>query len=85
MKIGSIVECINNTNLDLIIPKLVLNTAYVISNIYENRYGVGVDLEGIKAVDTETGREAGYRLNRFRELLLPDDIEEIIKQELQLK
>lgn len=93
MKIGSVVECIDIKfrkeayELGIVIPKI--NTPYNIRNIYVFKGRPVVLLVEIKNefFRTSIGQmlEAGYKLNRFRELQLPDDIEEIIRQELQLK
>lgn len=93
MKVGSIVECINNSTIPTLaiqigykIPKLA--TAYTIRDFYTYPKGLGIYLEEIinPRVYTTIGiHEIAYSIKNFRELQLPDDIQEIIKQELQLK
>lgn len=89
MKIGSLVECINNIGCENTPP--VLGVIYTVRAIHEDGmvlkngvivFGVGIQLEELrnKSVYSD-GSEKYYRTKRFRELLPPiANIEEHINQ-----
>lgn len=76
MKVGSIVECVDNVRLfDFIVP-LKLNTPYTVREIIERPSGVGILLEEITNIIWDGDqREWAYRIERFRELLPPMEIQ----------
>lgn len=94
MKVGSIVECIDNSNLlaafiryGIIIPRL--NTPYIVRELCTQSGRDAIKLEGLinpsgKHAKTGKWEEAGYVRSRFRELQMPDGLEEVLTRELQL-
>lgn len=87
MKVGSIVECVNNKNPNqgrwdgCEIPKL--NHPYTVRNITKcpNSGGITVRLEEIiNPINKDTGSEFGYKIERFRELLPPMEIQSALDE-----
>lgn len=88
MKIGSIVECIRVFEPRWYSPNIpLLETPYTIGGFIKNSLGdIGIYLEEIKnpIVHFDNGfSEPAFSIECFRELQLPDDIEEVIKQEVR--
>lgn len=84
MKVGSIVECIDNGGVSFRFP-LVVGKLYTVESIREYDNGVGVTLseinKNIVVLDRETGaiwkQSPPFSINRFREVLPPVGIEEL--------
>lgn len=92
MKIGSIVECVDNNLREGYdyrnVIKPMLKTPYTVRyiGIHEGEpYIILEEIHNPSGYYLGHLKEFGYKMNRFRELQLPDDIQEIINQELQLK
>lgn len=86
MKVGSLVVCIDVSGLNLA-KRLSKGKIYTVRNIYNNIYsnGTGVLLEEVfNTVVIETGRELGYKIERFKELDTPTsvNIEELLKEKV---
>ena len=75
MKVGSIVECIDNTHFVACVPPK-LNRAYTIRNFDEFNGCVGIRLEEIiNSLHPRLNVEFGYNIKRFRELQPPMEIQ----------
>lgn len=92
MKVGSIVECVDNQGvLDIVYP--LSKTVYTIRAILPNRINpvpgrsnCGVLLEEIKnGICSGDGLEFSYCIKRFREIQFPDDLMEQVKECLTIK
>lgn len=97
MKVGSLVECIDNSNFE---EDVKLNTPYTIREILDIGsvvYStssmcfacgeVGVRLEGIFPVCNAFNyiwHDMPFPINRFRELQLPGEVAEVLNKELEL-
>lgn len=84
MKVGSIVECVNNEGLTHAIPPK-LNQPYTVRWILPpdnfgdpNSHKYGVYLEEIVNDKHPRGPELGYLMERFRELLPPMNIQDAL-------
>lgn len=82
MKVGSIVECVDNSNLIKVRP-LKLKAQYTVRAIVFNRksslgpkYTTGILLEEIINDKALNGLEHAYIIDRFREVEFPDDLME---------
>ena len=95
MKVGSIVECINDIweprTLKAVPNRPFRSNAYVIRGIVEYPHGVGLHLEEIRNPDIvfPSGMiaEPSFDINRFREMTEIDDlvaelVEEVLAEEL---
>lgn len=84
MKVGSLVECVDNNGFDNMLIPLKTNTAYTIRVIRESPFGSGVTQCLLFEVKngTDKGHEYGYGLFRFREIQFPDNLESEIKEAL---
>lgn len=88
MRVGSIVRLINDNwsredidrikLLNSIAP--VRNKDYTIRDIVHGNKGIGVTLEEIKNPIISEQGEAMFNIDRFRELLPPMDIEELMEE-----
>lgn len=95
MKVGSIVECINTSGIRFaVVPKL--NTPYTVREIIDighkipNGYGGGLisdhvcilleEIVNHKFVENFVAYEPGYKIERFRELLPPDALQDEITE-----
>lgn len=86
MKVGSLVECVNNENFNPIkgCVKPELNTIYTVREVllsYEFKVPMIFLEEIVNATHPQSGKEYGYQLARFRELLPPINLEQELKQE----
>lgn len=81
MKVGSIVECIDNAGMLLNIPPK-LKTPYVVRGILEWRGKTGIYLEEIinKEHPHFPGIEVAYAIELFRELLPPMEIQSALDE-----
>lgn len=84
MKIGSVVECINNSNIDEGVVILKLNYPYTVRGFQEDEgSGAGVYLEEVinHIADSPYKRiEWAYRIERFRELQPPMEIQSALDE-----
>lgn len=83
MKVGSIVECVDNVYTSL--PKVVLpvkGKKYIIRNIFRGNFGGILVLleELVNPINQDSGNEFGYDIKYFREIQLPDDLTEQIQE-----
>lgn len=91
MKVGSIIECIATFYTSRVVSNVpIKGQAYTIRDIIQIDSKTGLRLEEVvnkKVLFSGTIElaEPLFEIEWFRELQLPDDIEEILKQELQLK
>ena len=92
MKVGSIVECINDIweprTLKSVPNRPFKGNAYVIRDIIEYKHGVGVHLEEIRNPDIvfPSGMiaEPSFAIDRFREMTEIDDlVAELVEEVLQ--
>ena len=82
MKVGSIVECINDIweprTLESVPNRPLKGNAYIIRGIEEYKHGVGLHLEEIRNPDIKFPSgliaEPSFDINRFREMTEIDDL-----------
>lgn len=92
MKVGSIVECINDIwepcTLEHVPNRPFKGNAYVIRGIKEYKHGVGLFLEEIRNPDivfpSGVKAEPSFHIDRFREMTEVDDlVAELVEEVLQ--
>lgn len=83
MKVGSIVECVNNNGIFHGKP-LALNTPYTVREIRKalDYEGLSILLDEVTNGPAPTGREWSYKICRFREIEFPPSLESEIKESL---
>lgn len=88
MKVGALVECINDTwrqeTIDIVTNRPIKGRYYTIRTIIQFPHGVGVMLEEIvnNKVASFNGQpvEPSFDIERFRELTDLPDIEELLEE-----